>query len=150
MTERGAKPMALPAVTHLVTGCAQVLSVAQTLATLPHPASSDAPASVPLESVRSAERQVAVAFNSVQLWFEALALALAGRHSETPAIAPVGEGGYPEVLAAVEEAGSARRPDQMVAALRLLWLSERLMDLHRLQVELLESMDRIVGTGLLG
>ncbi len=149
MTERGAKPMALPAVTHLVTGCAQVLSVAQTLATLPHPAPSDTPAPVPLDSVRSAERQVAVAFNSVQEWFDALAHALAGRHIETPAIAPVGEGGYLEVLAAVDEAGSARRPDQMVAALRLLWLSERLMDLYRLQVELLESIDRIVGTGLL-
>ena len=149
MTERGAKPMALPAVTHLVTGCAQVLSVAQTLATLPHSATSDAPVTVPLESVRSAERQVTVAFNSVQLWFEALARALGGRHTETPAIDPVGDGGHPEVLAAVEEASSARRPDQMVAALRLLWLSDRLMDLHRLQVELVESIDRIVGTGLL-
>ena len=149
MTERGAKPMALPAVTHLVTGCAQVLSVAQTLATLPHPASSAAPASVPLDSVLAAERHVASAFNSVQEWFDALTRSLGGRHTEAPVIGPVGDGWHSELLAAVDEARSARRPDQMVAALRLLWLSERLLDLRRLQVELLASIDRIVGTGLL-
>ena len=149
MTERGAKPMALPAVTHLVTGCSRVLSVAQTLASLPHPASLPVSTSEPLASVRSAEQDVAAAFDSVQRWFAALALALGGRHAETPAVAPVGDGWHPELLAAIEEARSTRRPDQMVAALRLLWLSERLMDLHRLQVELLESIDRIVGSGLL-
>ena len=149
MTERGAKPMALPPVTHLVTGCAQVLSVAQTLATVPHPAPSVVFASAPLESVRSAERGVATAFDSVRRWFEALARALSGRHTETPAIGPVGDGRHPELLAAFEEARVAKRPDQMVAALRLLWLSERLTDLRRLQEELLESVDRIVGTGLL-
>jgi uncharacterized membrane protein YccC len=150
MTERGAKPMALPPLTHLVTGCAQVLSVAQTLATLPHPAPSVVTAPPPLESVRSAERDVATAFDSIRRWFEALARALGGRHTQTPAIGPVGEGRHPELLAAIEEARSARRPDQMVAALRLLWLSERLTDLRRLQVELLASVDRIEGTGLLG
>ncbi len=149
MTERGAKPMALPAVTHLVTGCVQVLSVAQTLATLPHPPVSTDPAPEPLDSVRAAEDGVANAFDSVQRWFEALSRALGGRHAEMPVIEPVVDGWHPELVMAVEDARSARRPDQMVAALRLLWLSERLMDLRRLQVELLESIERIAGTGLL-
>ena len=150
MTERGAKPMALPAVTHLVTGSAKVLSVAQTLATLPHPDQHPDPdpdpsavtAQVALDSVRSAEREVAAAFDSVQLWFEALTHALGGRHRQMPVIGPVGPDRHPALLAAIDEARSAHRPDQMVAALRLLWLSERLVDLRRLQAELLESVDR--------
>jgi hypothetical protein len=147
MTERGAKPMALPAVTHLVTGCAQVLSVAQTLASLPQPAGA---ASAPLDSVALAERELATAFDSVRQWFDALARALGGHRAETPAIGPVGVGLHPELLAAVDAARSAQRPDQVVAALRLLWLSERLTDVRHLQAELLESVDRISGAGMLG
>jgi hypothetical protein len=99
-----------------------------------------------LDSVRSAEREVAAAFDSVQLWFEALTHALGGRHRQPPVIGPVGPDRHPALLAAIGEARSTQRPDQMVAALRLLWLSERLVDLRRLQAELLESVDRTVGT----
>jgi hypothetical protein len=148
MIERGSKPVALQAVTHLLTGCAQVMSVAQTLATLPPPAPPEGASVSGWEWLRSAERDVATAFGSVQRWFETLARALGGHDGQTPEIVAEGVGLLPELVSAVDEARAARRPDQMVTALRLLWLSERLTDLRRLQEELVASVDGIAAVGL--
>ncbi len=143
MNERGAKPVALQSVTHLLTGCAQVLSVAQTLDTLSPPApDGDTPASAS-ERLRMAERDVAQAFGLVQRWFETVAHSLGGNAVTTPVIGSDGASLLPELLSAVDEARSERRPDRLVTALRLLWLSERLGDLRRLQEELLASVDGI-------
>ncbi len=143
MNERGAKPVTLQSVTHLLTGCAQVLSVAQTLDTLSPPAPAGDPPASASNRLDRAERDVAQAFGSVQRWFEAVALSLGGDASATPVIGSDGIGLYPELLSAVDEARSERRPDRLVTALRLLWLSERLGHLHRLQEQLLESVDGI-------
>jgi hypothetical protein len=147
MTERGAKPVAVHSVTHLLTGCALVLSVAQTLATLKPPGATGGPPGSDGDWLGSAERDVARAFSSVQRWFEALGRTLGDRHAGAPHVGSEGVSLYPELLRAVDEARSARRPDQMVTALRLLWLSERLSDLRRLQEQLLESVNGITPVG---
>jgi uncharacterized membrane protein YccC len=143
MSERGDKPVALTTVTHLVTGSAQVQLVALTLATFPD-LPTGAPA-IPLATVSSARRDVTSAFSSAGRWFEAFADALGRRHVELPAIGPIDSRLRPELLAAFDDARQAQRKDEMLAALRLVWLSERLEDLRLLQTQLATSAGRFVG-----
>jgi len=141
LNERGAKPVALPDVTHLVTGCAEVRLVARTLATLPEP--RPAPAEPPQVATRVARQDLIEAFAAVERWFDACAEAFGMRPVRLPEIAPVDDSLRPALLAAVVEARRSERTGGLLTALRLLWLSERLSDLGGIQTELVRVSRRI-------
>jgi uncharacterized membrane protein YccC len=143
MNERGAKRVALPAVTHLVTGCARVRLMARTLASLPaHAAPPGAP---PLAAVRSVTEDVTVDFVAAQKWYEDLTGALRERRVDLPAVEPFDANLRPELTVAFEDARQARRTDEMLTALRLLWLAERLEEIRELRTELVASVGHISG-----
>ena len=143
MSERGAKRMALPAVTHLVTGCARVRLMARTLASLPEYAAP--PGAPPLAAVRSVAANVTGDFVTAQKWYEDLTRALRERLVDLPAVEPPDANLRPELAAALEDARQARRTDEMLIALRLLWLSERLEELREFRTELVGSVGRFAG-----
>lgn len=143
MNERGAKRMALPAVTHLVTGCARVRLMAQTLASLP--AYAAPPGSPPLAAVRSVAEDVTVDFVTAQQWYEDLTRALHARWVDLPAVEPRDANLRPELAVAFEDSRQARRTDEMLTALRLLWLAERLEEIRELRMELVGSVGRFSG-----
>lgn len=134
MVERGAKPVALPEVTRLVTGSAEVRLVARTLASLPEP--HRPPEGRPPEAIRRARHEVSGAFVTVERWFEACTEAFGRRPVTLPAVEPAGDRLRADLLAAVGEAQRSERGDHLLSALRLLWLSERLEDLRAMQAEL--------------
>lgn len=140
MVERGAKPVALPEVTRLVTGSAEIRLVARTLAALPEPPRQDEP---PLEAIRRARQEVTSAFVAVERWFDSCTEAFGGRPVTLPAVEPAGDSLRPDLLAAVGEAQRSERGDRLLIALRLLWLSERLGDLRERQAELAGVSRRI-------
>ena len=141
MVERGAKPVTLPEVTRLVTGSAEVRLVARTLASLPEPPRPrDVP---PAEAIERARQEVTGAFVAVERWFDSCTEAFAGRPVTLPVVEPAGDSLRPDLLAAVEEAQRSERGDRLLAALRLLWLSERLDDLRDRQAELAGVSRRI-------
>ena len=143
MSERGAKRMALPAVTHLVTGCARVRLMARALASLPEYA--EPPGAPPLAAVRSVAEDVTGEFVTAQKWYEDLTRALGERIVDLPAVEPPEANLRPELAVALEDARRARRTDEMLTALRLLWLSERLEELRELRTELVGSVGRFAG-----
>ena len=148
MNERGAKRMALPAVTHLVTGCARVRLMARTLASLPKPAAPrGAP---PLATVRSVAADVTEDFVTAQKWYEELTRALRSRRPVLPAVEPPNDDRRPELAVAFEDARQARRTDEMLTALRMLWLADRLDELRDLRTELAGSVGRFAGIRVRG
>jgi hypothetical protein len=134
LSERGAKPVALPEVTHLVTGSSELRLVARTLAALPEPPVP--PGTTPSAAIGRARRDVTTAFQDVRRWFDGCTEAFGSRPVRLPEVEPVGESLRPGLLAAVEEARRSGQTDALLVALRLLWLSERLADLRRIQTEL--------------
>ena len=142
MSERGAKRVALSSVTHLVTGCARVRLMARTLASLP--AYAAPPGVPPLAAVRSLAADVTEEFVSSQRWYEDLARALRQRPVDVPT-EPPDANLQPELAVALEDARQARRTDEMLTALRLLWLAERLEELQELRTELAGSVERFAG-----
>jgi len=141
LAERGAKPVGLPEVTHLVTGSAEVRLVARTLAALPEPPVP--PGTTPSASIARARNDVTAAFLDVRRWFDGCTEALGGRPVRLPAVEPVGESLRPGLLAAVAEARRAGHGDALVVSMRLLWLSDRLADLRAVQAEMAEVSRRI-------
>jgi len=140
LTERGAKPVALSEVTHLVAGSAEVRLVARTLAALPEP---PAPPGAAPPVIGAARHDMSAAFVAIEHWFDSSTEAFRERPLRLPAVEPVGEPLRPALLAAVEEARRSGAADTLPAALRLLWLSERLADLQGLQTELAGICRRI-------
>jgi uncharacterized membrane protein YccC len=142
MSERGAKRMGLSAVTHLVTGCARVRLMARALASLP--AYAAPPGASPLAAVRSVADDVTEEFAAAQRWYEELSRALRERPVDLPT-EPPDANLRPGLTAALENARQARRTDEMLTALRLLWLAERLEELRELRTELAGSVGRFAG-----
>jgi hypothetical protein len=141
LNERGAKPVALPDITHLVTGSAEVRLVARTLAALPEPpAPRGAPPPVALGHAR---HDVTAAFAAVEGWFDASAEALREHPVRLPAVEAAGTSLRPVLLAAVDEVRRSEHAGALPVALRLLWLSERLDELRGVQAQLSVVCPRI-------
>ncbi len=136
LTERGAKAVPLPTVTHLVTGCSRMRLVAETaMSLLPiGPDDGEAPA-----EVDTARRELARAFRSAAWWCDEFTSALSHRGAESPEVPTVDPGLGPLLLGAFDESRRTGRKDGVVASLRLLWLQERLDELQSLERDLSSS-----------
>ncbi len=136
LTERGAKTVPLPTVTHLLTGCSRIRLVAQTLMSLPPGDSVD---DVPIAAIGGARLALAGQYEAAAEWCSAFAEAVGERHPRLPEVPTVDPGLGPVLLGALDEARRRGRMDGVVASLRLLWLEERLDEVRDLEVDLAAS-----------
>ena len=136
LTERGAKAVPLPTVTHLVTGCSRVRLVAQTVSSLLPVGPDDDGA---LVEVDVASVALAGAYRSAAGWCDAFAGSLTHGAATPPAVPTSGPDLGPVLLEAFDEARRAGRKDGVVDSLRLLWLGERLDEIRSLETDLSTS-----------
>ena len=138
LTERGAKSVPLPTVTHLVTGCSRVRLVAQTVTSLAPVGSEDDAA---LSDVDTARDELAGAYAVAAGWCDSFADSLSHRGGGPPDVPVVDPGLGSVLLGSFDEERRRGREDGVVASLRLLWLEERLDEVHALEADLSRTPD---------
>ena len=118
--------------------------VAQTVTSLPPVGPDDAAG---LAEVDTARRELAGAYRTAAGWFDGFDSSLSHRGGEPPAVPTIDPGLGPVLLEAFDGARRTGRKDGVVASLRLLWLAERLDELHSLEADLSSSPDWFARSG---
>ncbi len=141
LSERGAKPVSLPAATVLVTGAVRLRLAADSLVTLPvRPVNAGPPAAA--DGLRQACRRA-------HAWYVGLAEVLAGRRALVPPVDDDHGALRRQLISAFE---TAQDEDAIRLAVRLLWAEQDLEDGRSLQRELADTASALVwpqrgGTG---
>jgi len=138
LSERGAKRIPQPMVTRLLTSCDLVRLTAATLEGLPVLQAPDG--SSPLPEVLAARIAVTRECEIVERWFAECAASIGKRNGfAVPAPPPVDALVASNLIAAWRTSRHEGRTDGIFAVLRLLWIEERMDDLHTLQTDLASS-----------